>query len=169
MKRIAIGNDHGGLDTKLMLKEHLQSYGYEIIDFGSNDDQIVRYPYYAGLVAKAVARGDVDGGILICSTGIGMSIVANKYKHVRAALCTSSFMAKMTRLHNDSNVLCLGGKITGPFEILEIVDTWLANEFMGQRHNISLEIIRQTEEALMVEKEWYPPKDIDVVSKGVDV
>jgi ribose 5-phosphate isomerase B len=92
-----------------------------------------------------VARGEADRGILICSTGIGMSIAANKVKGVRAALCTDTYMAKMTRRHNDSNVLCLGGKITGIFEIIDIVDTWLAEDYEGGRHAISLGVIGEQE------------------------
>jgi len=99
-----------------------------------------------------VARGEYPRGILLCSTGIGMAIAANKIKGIRAALCTSHYMAKMTRQHNDANVLCLGGRITGIFELIDIAETWLAHEFIGGRHTISLDILagQETEYGLTV-------------------
>ncbi|MFW6159163.1 MAG: ribose 5-phosphate isomerase B [Planctomycetota bacterium] len=145
--KVITGNDHGGYGAKVQLVEHLESGGAEVIDVGCDSEDIVRYPYYARKVAGAVARGEADRGVLICSTGIGMSIAANKVKGVRAALCTDTYMAKMTRRHNDSNVLCLGGKITGLFEVFDIVDTWLSEEYDGGRHDISLGIIADQEEA----------------------
>ncbi len=147
-KRIIIGNDHGGYDAKAQIAEHLRKSGWEVLDAGSDSGEIVRYPHYVRKVAGAVARGEVPRGILICSTGIGVSIAANKVRGVRAALCTSSYMAKMTRRHNDSNVLCLGGRITGIFELIDIVDTWLAYEFEGGRHCISLGLIADMETEL---------------------
>jgi ribose 5-phosphate isomerase B len=141
-----IGNDHGGYLVKVELLKHVREMGIEVIDAGSDSDEIVRYPYYARKVAGAVGRGEVDRGILICSTGIGMCIAANKIKGVRAALCTTTYMAKMTRQHNDSNVLCLGGKTSGLFEILDMVDMWLTEGYIGGRHDISLGIIQEQEE-----------------------
>ena len=146
VKKIIIGNDHGGFEVKKELVKHLEEKGIEVVDAGSDSTEIVRYPHYARQVAGAVARGETDRGILICSTGIGMSIAANKIKGIRASVCTSHYMAKMTRQHNDANVLCLGGKITGIFEILDIVDAWLENDYIGGRHDISLGIIRDQED-----------------------
>ncbi len=146
--KIIIGNDHGGYLAKVDIVKHLRSKGIEVTDVGSDSEEIVRYPLFARQVASAVAAGRCDRGILICSTGIGMSIVANKIKGIRAALCTSSYMAKMTARHNDSNVLCLGGKITGIFELLDIVDAWLENKYEAGRHEISLGLIRDMEEEL---------------------
>jgi len=143
--KVIIGNDHGGYQTKAELVEHLQEKGIEVVDVGCGSEDIVRYPHYARKVAGAVARGDAERGILICSTGIGMSVAANKVRGVRAALCTDSYMARMTRQHNDTNVLCLGGKITGIFEVLDIVDTWLAEGYIGGRHDISLGLIADQE------------------------
>ena len=143
--KIIIGNDHGGYEAKCAVVEHLTGKGIEVVNVGSESSEIVRYPHYAQKVAAGVARGEFDRGILICSTGIGMSIAANKYKGVRASMCTSTYMAKMTRKHNDSNVLCLGGKITGLGEILDIVDTWLEHQYEGGRHEISLGLIRDLE------------------------
>lgn len=146
VKSVMIGNDHGGYLVKVELMKHIGQEGIKVIDAGSDSDQIVRYPHYARKVAGAVGRGEVDRGILICSTGIGMCIAANKIKGVRAALCTSTYTAKMTRQHNDTNVLCLGGKTSGIFEILDMVDMWLNEEYIGGRHDISLGIIREQEE-----------------------
>lgn len=143
--KVIIGNDHGGVEVKNELVDHIRARGIEVINAGSDSTEIVRYPYFARKVAGAVARGEADRGILICSTGIGMSIAANKIGGIRAALCTDTSMAKMTRQHNDSNVLCLGGKITGIFEILDIVDTWLTETYIGGRHDISLGIIKDQE------------------------
>ena len=146
--KIIIGNDHGGYELKLRLLRHLESRcDIEIVDIGCDSEDIVRYPLYAAAVSDAVAHGEADRGILICSTGIGMSLVANRYQGVRATLCTSSYMGKMARMHNDSNILCLGGRITGVFEALEIVDVWLDTDFEGGRHCISLELLRQVDEA----------------------
>ena len=148
VRRIIIGNDHGGYETKLEIVKHLQARGIEVADAGSDSMEIVRYPPYARKVAGAVACGEYARGILICSTGIGMSIAANKIKGIRASLCTSPHMAKMTRQHNDSNVLCLGGKITGLAEIIEIVNAWLENAYIGGRHDISLGLLRDLEAEL---------------------
>ena len=144
--KIFIANDHGGYAAKLALLKHLEARGFHVEDFGSHDAEISRYPHYAEKVALAVLQNAGAGGILICSTGIGMSIAANRFKGVRASLCTSGYMAKMTRKHNDSNILCLGGKITGEFELRDIVDNWLDNGYEGGRHDISLGLIQQIEE-----------------------
>jgi ribose 5-phosphate isomerase B len=145
VKRVVIGNDHGGVEAKFEILRLLRERGIEAVNVGTDTPEICRYPHYARKVAGAVARGEADRGILICSTGIGMSIAANKIKGIRAALCTSTYMAKMTRQHNDSNVLCLGGKITGIDEILDIVATWLDEAYTGGRHDISLGILAEQE------------------------
>jgi ribose 5-phosphate isomerase B len=110
-EEIWIGNDHGGYEMKLHLLEYLKREGIPYIDVGCNSTEIVRYPYYAAKLAFAISSKKAERGILICSTGIGMSIAANKYKGVRASLCTNTCSAKLTRAHNDSNILCLGGKL----------------------------------------------------------
>jgi len=148
VKRVIIGNDHGGYEAKLAIVKHLEERGIEVENAGSDSGEIVRYPHYARKVAGAVARGEFERGILICSTGIGMSIAANKIKGIRASHCTSHYQGMMTRQHNDSNVLCLGGKTTGVFELLHILDAWLDNECIGGRHDISLGLIRDLEEEL---------------------
>jgi len=116
----------------------------------------VRYPLFAAHVADAVSKGIAKRGILICSTGIGMSIIANKYKNVRASLCTTTYMGKITRAHNDSNILCLGGKITGVFEALDILEAWLTTEYEGGRHDISLGLIKDAENEICNPKGWTP-------------
>ena len=153
---IIIGNDHGGYDLKLILVKHLREKGYLVEDIGSHAKEIVRYPYYASIVANAVVSGKAWRGILICSTGIGMSIIANKFKGIRAALCFSSFQGKMTSAHNNSNILCLGGRCIGDFEALEIVNIWLDTEFEGGRHNISLGLIENAEEINFSGNFWNP-------------
>ncbi len=143
MKKIIIGNDHGGYDAKQEIVKYLEEKGIEVTNVGSDESEIVRYPHFVQKVTKGVLSKEFDGGILICSTGIGMSIAANKFKGIRASVCTSHYMGKMTRQHNNSNILCLGGKITGIFELLEIVDAWISNDYIGGRHDISLGIIEE--------------------------
>ena len=153
---IWIGCDHGGYELKLQAIEYLRNHSIPAHDAGCHSTGIVRYPYYAAQVAEAIARGEARRGILICSTGIGMSIVANKYPGIRASVCTSTYMGKMTRAHNDSNVLCLGGKITGVFEALDILEAWLVTPYEGGRHAISLGLIGEAEEALTRSAIWDP-------------
>lgn len=153
-KTIWIGNDHGGYELKRRIVEYLKAQGYRVHDVGSHSTEIVRYPHYAAKVAGAVARGEAERGILICSTGIGMSIMANKFKGVRAALCTSTYMARMTRAHNDANILCLGGKTTGEFEALDMIEAWLTTGYDSGRHDISLGLIAEAEQALCTGVDW---------------
>jgi ribose 5-phosphate isomerase B len=140
---IWIGNDHGGYEMKLRLMDYLREKDIAATDIGAHTDEISRYPRYAAQIAKAVSEGACKRGILICSTGIGMSIAANRFANVRASLCTSAYMGKMTRAHNDSNILCLGGKITPPEEALAILEAWLATPFEGARHTISLNMLAE--------------------------
>ena len=158
---IWIGNDHGGFELKSQIVEHLASKGIAVHDVGCHTEEVVRYPYYAALVAEAIVKQEASRGILICSTGIGMSIIANRYRGVRASLCTSAHMGKMTRAHNDSNVLCLGGKITAKCDALEILDAWLATPFEGGRHQISLGLIRDAETAISSCGVWEPADPMD--------
>jgi ribose 5-phosphate isomerase B len=153
---IWIGNDHGGYELKLKIVDKLKELGHDVHDVGSHSTDIVRYPYYASRVALAVSRGEAARGVLICSTGIGMSILANRYRAVRASLCTSTVMGRLTRAHNDSNILCLGGKIVGEFEALDILEAWLTTEYMGGRHDISLGLILEAESAIAKTGAWEP-------------
>jgi len=153
---IWIGNDHGGYEMKLNIIDYLEKMNINFRDVGSNSTEIVRYPYYAAKIASAVSKGEIKRGILICSTGIGMSIIANKFKGVRASLCTSTYMGRLTRAHNNSNILCLGGKITGVYEALSILNAWLSTPYDGGRHDISLGIIEEVEAVLCNEGGWEP-------------
>lgn len=126
---IALGSDHGGFDLKCEIVEHLKERGLEYKDYGCFDKSSCDYPDFAKQAAKAVAEGSCERGILVCTTGIGISIAANKVKGVRCALCTDPYMAKMTRLHNDANMLALGQGIVGKNLALEIVDTFLDTAF----------------------------------------
>jgi ribose 5-phosphate isomerase B len=153
---IWIGNDHGGYELKLKIVEYLQKNDYPVVNVGSDSPEIVRYPYYAAKVAGAISRKEAQRGILICSTGIGMSITANKFKGVRAALCYSTYQGKITRAHNDSNILCLGGKCIGVFEALDILEAWLTTEYQGGRHEISLNLIATAEATNFSDAIWTP-------------
>lgn len=139
---IAIGSDHGGFDLKETIIAHLKERGMEVKDVGCYDKASCDYPVYGRAVAQAVAGGECEKGIVICTTGIGISITANKVKGVRAALCTDPLMAKMTRLHNNSNVLALGAGIVGANLAIEILDNFLDTEFSGDpRHQRRIDAI----------------------------
>ena len=157
---IYIANDHGGYELKLEVVRHLAQRGIAAKDFGSNSTELVRYPVYAARVAGAVSIGETRRGILICSTGIGMGVIANKFRGVRASVCTSTYMAKITRAHNDSNILCLGGKITGVLEALDILDAWIDTPYEGGRHAISLGLIAEAEKTLCNPGGWEPSEPI---------
>ncbi len=151
---IWIGNDHGGYDLKMRVLEHLVAQEIAVHNVGCDSKERVRYPIFAARVASAVSRGEARRGILICTTGVGMSIMANKYRGVRASLCTSTLMARLTRAHNDSNILCLAGGLTGPVEALEMVDIWLRTPYDGGRHTRSLDLIAAAEAALCNPGGW---------------
>ena len=133
---IAIGSDHGGYDLRVAVMKHLEERGLEYKDFGCPDKSSCDYPTYGKAVANAVASGECEKGIVICTTGIGISMVANKVKGVRCALCSEPVSAKMTRLHNDANVLAMGGALIGPMMANNIVDTFLDTEFSGEEKHI---------------------------------
>lgn len=132
--KIAMACDHGGLRLKNVLKEYLLENGYEVEDFGTNSEDSCDYPDYAGKAAKAVASGACDKGVVVCGTGIGVSITANKVKGIRCALCHDVFSAKATRAHNDSNMIAMGQRVIGEGLALEILKAWLSTEFEGGRH-----------------------------------
>ena len=133
---IAIGSDHGGFALKQEIMEHLKENGIEYKDYGCYDESSCDYPVYAKKVANAIVSGECEKGILICGTGIGISITANKFKGIRAALCTDCFTAEATRLHNDANILAMGGRVVGPGLALKIVDTFLDTPFSGDERHI---------------------------------
>lgn len=132
--KIALGADHGGYELKNQIKKHLEAKGYEILDLGTNSSDSVDYPEYGRAVGEAVTNCEAKFGIVVCGTGIGISIAANKVKGVRAALCTNTSMARLTREHNDANVLAIGARMVGDVLALEMVDTFLGTEFEGGRH-----------------------------------
>ncbi len=132
--KIAIGCDHGGIALKEEIVALLKELGQEIDDRGCHSTESVDYPEFAKMVCGEVQSGAADRGILICGTGIGMSMVANRFDGIRAALCHELFTARMSREHNDANVLCLGARVVGPGLAVEIVRTWIGTEFAGGRH-----------------------------------
>ena len=144
--KIAIGCDHGGLEHKNAILEHLKSRGFEVEDFGIYEQVSVDYPDIAIKVANAIKEGVCQRGILVCGTGIGMSLAANKVKGIRAAVCSEHFSAKYTRLHNDSNILCLGGRVIGIGTALELTDLFVDTEFEGGRHATRIGKITAIEE-----------------------
>jgi ribose 5-phosphate isomerase B len=131
---IIMGSDHAAFELKEKIKKYLENQGIEIEDAGTYGETSVNYADYGKKVAGAVSEGRFSRGILMCGTGLGMSMTANRFPKVRAALCTDIFSAKMSRLHNDSNILVLGGRVTGDILAFEIVQTWLDTEFEGGRH-----------------------------------
>jgi len=143
---IAIGSDHAGYSLKVEIVKYLKENGYEVKDFGTHDgDKSVDYPDYGLAVAEAVKNGECEKGIIVCGTGIGISISANKVSGIRAAVCTDSYMAKMSREHNDANVLALGSRVVGVGLALDIVETWLKTEFLGGRHKTRVDKISEIE------------------------
>ena len=127
--KISMACDHGGLDLKLLIKKHLEDRGFEVKDFGTDTLDSCDYPDYAEPAARAVASGECDRGILVCTTGIGVSIVANKVKGVRCALLSDVMSARLTREHNDTNMMAIGAGVVGQMLAFEIIDTWLGTEF----------------------------------------
>jgi ribose 5-phosphate isomerase B len=145
---IAIGCDHAGFELKKEIISLLDDLHIECIDYGTEGPQSVDYPDFGEKVSDAVSSGKIDKGILICGTGIGMSIVANKFPNVRASLCNELFTAKMSRLHNDANILVLGGRIVGKDLAKEIVRVWVSTNFEGERHRARLKKITLIEDRL---------------------
>lgn len=143
--KIAIGCDHGAYDLKEALKKYLAEKGFEVDDKGTYSKDSVHYPLYAAAVCKEVQNKSVEFGILLCSTGIGISIAANKHRGIRAALCSDVYGAKFTRLHNNANVLCMGALVTGEGLAKMIVDTFLSTEFEGGRHQTRIDLITDIE------------------------
>ena len=141
---IAIGCDHAGYELKCKVAEHLKERGIDLIDVGTNSAESVDYPVYAKKVAESILAGECEKGILICGTGIGISITANKYKGIRAALCHDCFSAQATREHNDANIVAMGARVVGAGLAIKIVDTFLNTEFSGDERHINR--IRQIEE-----------------------
>jgi ribose 5-phosphate isomerase B len=147
--RIAIGCDHAGLELKNEIVKLLAGLGVDCIDYGTRTPESVDYPDFGEKVSEAVSSGEIERGILICGTGIGMSIVANKFPRIRASLCNDLFTAQMSRRHNDANILVLGGRIVGKDLAKEIVRTWVNTPFDGERHSNRLRKITLIENRLI--------------------
>ncbi len=143
--KIALGCDHGGLEHKNAIGEFLKEAGHEVVDFGIYEQVSVDYPDIAKKVCESIIKGETERGILVCGTGIGMSIAANKYKGIRAAACSEHFSAKYTRLHNNSNVLCLGGRVIGVGTAIELAELFVNTEFEGGRHQNRIDKIAEIE------------------------
>ena len=145
--KIAIGCDHGALDLKNVLVAHLNDKGYEVADFGTYTAASCDYPEFAAAAAKAVASGECDKGIVLCTTGIGVSITANKVKGIRCALLSDLMSARLTREHNDTNMMALGAGVVGQMLALQIADTWLETDFSGdERHQRRINKLMAVEE-----------------------
>jgi ribose 5-phosphate isomerase B len=134
-RRIAMGSDHAGFDLKEELERALAERGHAVTDLGTHDLTSTDYPDYAHPVARAVVEGEADLGVLVCGTGIGMAMTANRHRGVRAAVCSEPFSARMARAHNDANVLCIGARVVGPGLALEILEAFLGADYEGGRHD----------------------------------
>ncbi len=146
--KVAIGSDHAGFELKEEVTELLKTLGTDVVDCGTDTSKSVDYPDFGEKVSSLISSGKIEKGILICGTGVGMSMVANKFPNVRAALCNDLFCARMSRLHNDANILVMGGRIIGKDLAAEIVRTWMATPFEGARHLNRLIKIKKIEECL---------------------
>ncbi len=143
--KLAIAADHGAFELKDSIKKHLDEKGIEYQDFGCMSKESVDYPKYAYLAASAVAKGEYDFGIICCTTGLGVSMAANKVKGVRAAVCTNEMLAEMTRRHNNANVICMGQNVVGPELANQLVDIFIATEFEGGRHQRRVDLLTDIE------------------------
>lgn len=143
--KIAIGNDHAAVELKNHILDYLIAKGYDVCNFGTDTNESVDYPYYGEKVARAVAAGEFDYGIVICGTGVGISLAANKVKGIRCAVCSEAYTARYTRLHNDANMLALGARVVGPGLAETLVDAFLETEYEGGRHERRVEQIREIE------------------------
>ena len=144
--KIGIGNDHAAVDMKNQVVEYLEGKGYEVVNFGTDTYESCNYPEYGEKVGRAVAAGDVDLGILICGTGVGISLAANKVKGVRAVVCSEPYSAKLSRQHNNTNIVAFGARVIGIATAEDIVDAFLSAEFEGGRHQTRVDMIAQLEE-----------------------
>lgn len=149
--KIAIGNDHTAVEMKNGIVAHLEAKGYEVVNFGTDATDRSDYPIYGKRVADAVASGECDLGVLICGTGIGISLTANKVKGIRAAVCSESYSAKMTRMHNNANIIAFGARVVGQATAEEIVDAFLEAEYEGGRHARRVDMIAAVENGESIE------------------
>lgn len=143
--KIGIGNDHAAVEMKQEIAEYLKEKGYEVVNYGTDTYESCNYPEYGEKVGRAVASGEVDLGILICGTGVGISLAANKVKGIRAVVCSEPYSAKLSRQHNDTNILAFGARVIGIEMAKMIVDEWLNAEFLGGRHQTRVDMIMDIE------------------------
>ena len=143
--KLAIGNDHAAYDMKLEIKDYLESKGHQVTDFGTHSTDSCNYPEFGEAVGRAVASGEFDGGVLICGTGIGISISANKVKGIRAAVCSEPVSAALTKRHNNANIIAFGARIVGTETAKAIVDAWLEAEYEGGRHQNRIDMMMEIE------------------------
>ena len=146
-KRIVMGSDHAGYNLKLKVKAHLEARGFEVTDVGTHAPESCNYTVYADALCKVLTAGEADLGILVCGTGIGMSIAANKHKGIRAACCENTFSARMTRMHNDANVLCFGERVIGYGPACDMVDLFVDTPFEGGRHQARVDDLNALDES----------------------
>ena len=147
--KIAIGNDHVAVEMKNHIKKYLEDKGHEIVNFGTDTNERCDYPIYGKIVADAVASGECERGILICGTGIGISLAANKVKGIRAAVCSESYSARLTRQHNDANIIAFGARVVGTATAEMIVDEFISTEYDGGRHQKRIDMITAIEQGEM--------------------
>jgi ribose 5-phosphate isomerase B len=147
--KIAIGNDHVAVEMKKHIKKYLEDKGYEIVNFGTDSNERCDYPIFGKKVAKAVASGECELGILICGTGVGISLAANKVKGIRAAVCSEAYSARLTRQHNNANIIAFGARVVGEATAEMIVDEFLSAEYEGGRHQRRIEMITAIEKEEM--------------------
>ena len=146
-KRIVMGSDHAGYNLKLKGKAHLEDRGFEVMDVGTHTTDSCNYTVYADALCKAIAAGEADLGILVCGTGVGMSMAANKHKGIRAACCENTFSARMTRMHNDANVLCIGERVMGYGLACDMADLFVDTPFEGGRHQARVDDLNALDES----------------------
>ena len=144
--KIAIGNDHAAVDLKQEIKTYLEEKGHQVVDLGVNSTESCNYPEYGEAVGRAVVAGEVDCGVLICGTGVGISIAANKVRGVRAAVCSEPVTARLVKEHNNANIIAFGARIVGSETAKAIVDAYLGAEFLGGRHQTRIDMIHEIEE-----------------------
>ena len=142
-KTVALASDHAGYPLKEALKKHLTEGGYTVLDLGTDSLASVHYPVYADKLCKAITGGEAPLGILVCGTGIGMSMAANKHPGIRAACCSDTFSARFTRMHNDANVLCMGARVVGEGLAFDLADLFLTTEYEGGRHQIRVDMLNE--------------------------
>jgi len=151
--KLAIGNDHAAVEMKNEIKDYLESKGIEVVNVGTDTHDRVNYPESGYRVAKMVASGEVDGGVLICGTGVGISLSANKIKGIRACVCSEPYSAKLSKMHNNTNILAFGSRVVGSDLAKMIVDEWLDAEYEGGRHQKRIDMIAEIEEGVDITKE----------------